>query len=77
MKWIHYVGQALTGNESGTEERIKTEFLNQIDKIRTIPGIVSVFATNNMPLELEISVWGDLKEKYFCLYQNLNHEQKS
>jgi vacuolar protein-sorting-associated protein 4 len=49
------LGRTRTGNESETERRIKTEFLKQMDKIRTIPEKVSVFATTNMPWELDIA----------------------
>jgi len=49
------LGRTRTGNESETERRIKTEFLKQMDKIRTIPERVSVFATTNMPWELDIA----------------------
>ena len=49
------LGRTRTGNESETERRIKTEFLKQMDKIRTNPEKVSVFATTNMPWELDIA----------------------
>lgn len=49
------LGRTRTGNESETERRIKTEFLKQMDKIRTIPESVSVFATTNMPWEMDIA----------------------
>ena len=49
------LGRTRTGNESETERRIKTEFLKQMDKIRTIEERVSVFATTNMPWELDIA----------------------
>jgi len=49
------LGRTRTGNESETERRIKTEFLKQMDKIRTIDEQVSVFATTNMPWELDIA----------------------
>ena len=43
------------GNESESERRVKTEFLKQMDKIRSIPERVSVFATTNMPWEMDIA----------------------
>jgi len=49
------LGRKRTGNESETERRIKTEFLKQMDNIKTIDERVSVFATTNMPWELDIA----------------------
>ncbi|CDW90465.1 aaa family protein [Stylonychia lemnae] len=49
------LGRKRTGNESETERRIKTEFLKQMDMIKNIPEKVSVFATTNMPWELDIA----------------------
>jgi len=49
------LGRRRTGNESETERRIKTEFLRQMDNIRKIDEQVSVFATTNMPWELDIA----------------------
>ena len=49
------LGRRRTGNESETERRIKTEFLRQMDEIRRIKESVSVFATTNMPWELDIA----------------------
>ena len=49
------LGRRRTGNESETERRIKTEFLRQMDEIKRIPESVSVFATTNMPWELDIA----------------------
>lgn len=49
------LGRRRTGNESETERRIKTEFLRQMDQIRRIKERVSVFATTNMPWELDIA----------------------
>ncbi len=49
------LGRRRTGNESETERRIKTEFLRQMDMIRRIKEKVSVFATTNMPWELDIA----------------------
>lgn len=49
------LGRRRTGNESETERRIKTEFLRQMDQIRRIKQQVSVFATTNMPWELDIA----------------------
>ena len=49
------LGRKRTGNESETERRIKTEFLKQMDNIKHIEERVSVFATTNMPWELDIA----------------------
>jgi vacuolar protein-sorting-associated protein 4 len=49
------LGRKRTGNESETERRIKTEFLKQMDNIKNIPESISVFATTNMPWELDIA----------------------
>jgi len=49
------LGRRRTGNESETERRIKTEFLRQMDNIRKMDEQVSVFATTNMPWELDIA----------------------
>lgn len=49
------LGRRRTGNESETERRIKTEFLRQMDQITRIKERVSVFATTNMPWELDIA----------------------
>ena len=49
------LGRKRTGNESETERRIKTEFLKQMDKIKTLKEKVSVLATTNMPWELDIA----------------------
>ena len=49
------LGRKRTGKESETERRIKTEFLKQMDNIKNIPEKVSVFATTNMPWELDIA----------------------
>lgn len=49
------LGRKRTGKESETERRIKTEFLKQMDKIKNIKESVSVFATTNMPWELDIA----------------------
>lgn len=49
------LGRKRTGNESETERRIKTEFLKQMDNIKCIEEQVSVFATTNMPWELDIA----------------------
>lgn len=49
------LGRKRTGNESETERRIKTEFLKQMDQIKNTTQRVSVFATTNMPWELDIA----------------------
>lgn len=49
------LGRKRTGKESETERRIKTEFLKQMDNIKNINEKVSVFATTNMPWELDIA----------------------
>ena len=49
------LGRRRTGNESETERRIKTEFLRQMDQSTRIKERVSVFATTNMPWELDIA----------------------
>lgn len=49
------LGRKRTGNESDTERRIKTEFLKQMDNISNMKERVSVFATTNMPWELDIA----------------------
>ena len=50
------LGRKRTGSESETERRIKTEFLKQLDYIRRIEERVCVFATTNMPWELDKAV---------------------
>ena len=50
------LGRKRTGNESETERRIKTEFLKQMDLIKDHGKQVSIFATTNMPWELDIAV---------------------
>jgi len=49
------LGRTRTGSESETERRIKTEFLRQMDKIRSSEEKVSVFATTNMPWEMDVA----------------------
>ncbi len=49
------LGRKRTGQESETERRIKTEFLRQMDNIKCIDERVCVFATTNMPWELDIA----------------------
>jgi vacuolar protein-sorting-associated protein 4 len=58
------LGRKRNGNESETERRIKTEFLRQMDGkdiilfilgLETMEESVSVFATTNMPWELDIA----------------------
>ena len=49
------LGRKRTGKESQFERRIKTDFLKQMDYIKTISESVSVFATTNMPWELDIA----------------------
>ena len=49
------LGRKRTGKESETERRIKNEFLKQMDFIKRIPEKVSVFATTDMPWELDVA----------------------
>ena len=70
------LGRTRTGNESETERRIKTEFLKQMDKIRTIPERVSVFATTNMPWELDIAALRRFERKILVPMPNLEVREK-
>lgn len=49
------LGRKRTGKESETERRIKTEFLKQMDQIKECPEKVCVFATTNMPWEMDVA----------------------
>lgn len=65
------LGRRRTGNESETERRIKTEFLRQMDQIRRIPERVSVFATTNMPWELDIAALRRFERRILVPMPNL------
>jgi vacuolar protein-sorting-associated protein 4 len=49
------LGRKRTSGENETERRIKTEFLKQMDNLKHIKERISVFATTNMPWELDIA----------------------
>lgn len=70
------LGRTRTGNESETERRIKTEFLKQMDKIRTMPESVSVFATTNMPWELDIAALRRFERKILVPMPNVDVRKK-
>ncbi len=57
------LGRKRTGSESETERRIKTEFLKQMDHIKRIEERVCVFATTNMPWELDIAAMRRFERK--------------
>ena len=65
------LGRTRTGNESETERRIKTEFLKQMDKIRNIKERVSVFATTNMPWEMDIAALRRFERKILVPMPNM------
>lgn len=65
------LGRTRTGSESETERRIKTEFLKQMDKIKTISARVSVFATTNMPWEMDIAALRRFERKILVPMPNL------
>jgi len=65
------LGRTRTGNESETERRIKSEFLKQMDKIRRIPERVSVFATTNMPWEMDIAALRRFERKILVPMPNV------
>ena len=50
------LGLTRARSESEAERRIKQVFLEQMESIRSIPEKVSVFATTNMPWELDLEV---------------------
>ena len=68
------LGRTRTGNESESERRIKTEFLKQMDKIRRIKESVSVFATTNMPWEMDVAALRRFERK--VLVPMPNHETR-
>ena len=70
------LGRTRTGNESETERRIKTEFLKQMDKIRDKPQKVSVFATTNMPWELDIAALRRFERKILVPMPNFETRKK-
>lgn len=70
------LGRTRTGSESETERRIKTEFLKQMDKIRTIDERVSVFATTNMPWEMDIAALRRFERKILVPMPNKETRQK-
>ena len=70
------LGRTRTGNESETERRIKTEFLKQMDKIKRITEKVSVFATTNMPWELDIAALRRFERKILVPMPNLETRAK-
>lgn len=65
------LGRRRTGNESETERRIKTEFLRQMDQITRIKERVSVFATTNMPWELDIAALRRFQRRVLVPMPNL------
>lgn len=67
------LGRTRSGNESETERRIKTEFLKQMDKIRSSNSRerVSVFATTNMPWEMDIAALRRFERKILVPMPNL------
>jgi vacuolar protein-sorting-associated protein 4 len=70
------LGRTRTGSESETERRIKTEFLKQMDKIRTIDERVSVFATTNMPWEMDIAALRRFERKILVPMPNREARKK-
>lgn len=57
--------------ESEVDRRIKTEFLRQMDQIRRIKESVSVFATTNMPWELDIAALRRFERRILVPMPNL------
>lgn len=70
------LGRKRTGKESEFERRIKTEFLKQMDYIKTIPESVSVFATTNMPWELDIAALRRFERKILVPMPNKEIRKK-
>ena len=70
------LGRMRVTNESETERRIKTEFLKQMDKIRTMPERVSVFATTNMPWELDVAALRRFEKKIIIPMPNKENRSK-
>lgn len=71
------LGRKRTGNESETERRIKTEFLKQMDNIKNMKDErISVFATTNMPWELDIAALRRFERKVLVPMPNLNTRKK-
>ena len=70
------LGRKRTGNESETERRIKTEFLKQMDNIKNIKERVSVFATTNMPWELDIAALRRFERKVLVSIPNSEERAK-
>jgi vacuolar protein-sorting-associated protein 4 len=73
------LGRTRTGNESECERRIKTEFLKQMDKIKTIKNIkkrVSVFATTNMPWQMDVAALRRFERKVLVPMPNQEAREK-
>lgn len=70
------LGRKRTGNESETERRIKTEFLKQMDNIKNMDERISVFATTNMPWELDIAALRRFERKVLVPMPNKDTRKK-
>lgn len=68
------LGRTRTGNESESERRIKNEFLKQMDNIRNIEESVRLFATTNMPWEMDVAALRRFERK--VLVPMPNHETR-
>lgn len=68
------LGRTRTGNESESERRIKNEFLKQMDNIRNIEESVRLFATTNMPWEMDVAALRRFERK--VLVPMPNHEAR-
>jgi vacuolar protein-sorting-associated protein 4 len=67
------LGRKRTGKESETDRRTKTEFLRQMDLIKQCSERVSVFATTNMPWELDIAALRRFERKVLVPVPNKQH----
>lgn len=70
------LGRTRTGGECEMERRIKTEFLKQMDRIKIIPERVSVFATTNVPWDLDVAAMRRFERKIMVPMPNLKARKK-
>jgi SpoVK/Ycf46/Vps4 family AAA+-type ATPase len=52
---IDSLGRTRANHDSESERRLKTEFYRQMDRLRAKRARVTVFATTNMPWEMDLS----------------------
>jgi vacuolar protein-sorting-associated protein 4 len=74
---IDSLGRTRTGNESECERRIKNEFLKQMDNIKTLKNKrVSVFATTNMPWQMDVAALRRFERKVLVPMPNQEAREK-